>query len=41
MIKKGEFERTCFRDIYSGFNGRCGTSLRIWEDKGWINFIDH
>ena len=20
---------------------KCGTSLRVWENKGWINEIDH
>ena len=74
VLKEGAFEGTCFRDIYSGINGkwykkpwkefnqlknidqkyycsdycdvsvnkygvRCGTSLRFWESKGWINEI--
>ena len=75
VIKEGAFGGTCFRDIYSGVNGKwyrkswkefdelknidqkyycsnyfdvsvnkyggkCGTSLRFWENKGWINEID-
>ena len=75
IIKEGAFERTYFRDIYSGINGKwyknswkefvqlenidakfyasdyydvnvnkygvkCETSLRFWENKGWINEID-
>ena len=75
MIKEGAFGVTCFRDIYSGINGKwsrklwkefdqllnidakfcasdyydkelnnykvkTGTSLRSWENKGWINEID-
>ena len=75
VVKEGAFGRTCFRDIYSGVNGKwykkswkafnklrdidqkhycsncydvsvtkygvkCGTSLRFWENNGWINKID-
>ena len=75
VIKEGIFGGTCFRDIYSGVNGKwyrktwkefeelknvdpkyycsnyydvsvnkygvkCGTSLRFWENNGWINEID-
>ena len=75
IIKEGAFGGTCFRDIYSGINGKwyknswkefdqlkdinknyycsnyydvrvnkygvkCGTSLRFWENKGWITEID-
>ena len=74
VIKEGAFGETCFRDIYSGINGKwyrkswkefgqlkdsaqkyycssyydisvnkygvkCGTSLRFWENKGWISEI--
>ena len=76
MIKEGAFGGTCFRDIYSGINGKwyknswkdfdqlknieqkyycsdyydvgvnkyggkSGTSLRFWENKGWIHEIYH
>ena len=71
VIKKGSFEGTCVRDIYSNINSKwyknswkefnslknidtkcssnfydtkinkygikCGTSLRFWENKGWIH----
>ena len=74
IIKEGAFGGTCFRDIYSGINGKwyknswkefdqlqyidqkyycsnyyvsvhkcdvkCGTSLRFWGNKRWINEID-
>ena len=76
VIRKGAFDGTYFRDIYSGVNNRwyrdswkefvkelesidgryycsdfydvnlnkcgveCGTSLRFWKKKGWINEID-
>ena len=66
IIKEGAFGETCFRDIYSGINGKwyrknvdqkyycsnyydvsvnkygvkCGTLLRFWENKAWINPID-
>ena len=43
VIIKGAFERTYFRNIYSGVNKykvKCGTSLRFWESSGWINSID-
>ena len=32
-----------FKLLWSGVNecsGKCGTSLRLWKDKGWINKID-
>ena len=75
VIKEGAFEKTYFRDIYSGSNGKwykksckefdglknidqkcycsnyydvsvnkcgvkCGTSVKFWENKEWINPID-
>ena len=47
VIKEGAFGGTYFRDIYSSVNGKwykygvkCRTSLRFWENKGWINEID-
>ena len=75
IIKKGAFNDTYFRNIYSGVNDKfyknswkefedledidkkyyasdfydvsvnkygveCGTSLKFWENKGWIRPID-
>ena len=50
IIKEAAYGGTYFRDIYSGINNydvnvnkykvKCGTSLRFWENKGWINPID-
>ena len=44
VIKEGAFRGTYLRDIYdvsvNKYGVKCETSLRVWENKSWINEID-
>ena len=37
---EGIEKKYCCSDFYDFYKVECGTSLRFWENKGWINEID-